>query len=205
MCRILSIVLLTAALTSTSFAQNLVLDPGFEGQALQNQSIGAPWTFTPAASNSLFAIAGVFPHSGVRIARFGATGAGLDQIAQTIATSAGTSYTLSYFVSSQGASAGTPTIFQALWNGSVVTGSLVSNANNAGGVYSFFSFNVVGTGSDILAFQGRNAPSFTRLDDVSLVAQGTPELSMGGCWAPMTMVFFTMMLLQGRRRLSHAG
>lgn len=106
-------------------------------------------------------------------------------------------------MNSEGTSIGTPTIFQALWNGAVVTGSLLSNVNAANGVYSFFSFTVQGTGSDELAFQGRNIPNFVRLDDISLVAEA-PELSASSSWIPLAMTLFSVMLLQGRRRRSIA-
>jgi hypothetical protein len=85
-----------------------------------------------------------------------------DTLSQTISTTAGQHYTLSFWREVDG---GGPTeLLNVYWDGN----QIFSETNPGARPYEQFSFDVVGTGSDTLLFQCANDPSYTYLDDVSL-------------------------------------
>jgi hypothetical protein len=159
-------------------ADNLVNNGGFETGDLTG------WTFTAAPGNeggdTDFNVGGQGnnPNSGSFSANFGAYGNDYDTIAQTLSTTGGSSYTVSFWLAnsySSGSSRGIAD-FQALWNGT----SLEDIVTTTSFGYTEFTFDVTGTGSDTLSFEGYNAPSWTNLDDVSVSTDEsalTPEPS----------------------------
>ena len=133
------------------------------------------WTMTHAPSGSLiFVDHGPGPDTTFG-AFFGATGSAFDSISQTFATTPGASYTLTFFY--QVTNIGNPfpanNGFDVLWNGVSIGGSLFPQFNVNPG-FATFTFHEIATGtSTTLVFEGRNAPSFDFLDNVSVVA--TPD------------------------------
>jgi PEP-CTERM motif len=106
-------------------------------------------------------------HSGSFGASFGPIGS-LGFIEQNLATVAGETYELTYWLRHDG---GTANNFQVEWDG-----GLVSSFTNTGGFgYTQFSFDLVALdASTTLKFGFRQDPAFWSLDDVSVVAS-VPE------------------------------
>ena len=145
-------------------ASNLVANCGFE--------TGDFTSWTLANTNNTL-VASAFdegPNSGSFFAALGNVGSD-GSVSQTLATTAGQTYTFNFFLASDG---GTPSDFQAQWDGV----SLVSLVNTPATPYLPYTFTVTGTGSDTINFLERNDPSWWGLDDVSVVAAtATPEPS----------------------------
>ena len=88
-------------------------------------------------------------------------------LSQTIATTAGQTYTLSFWL--QNEASGTND-FKAIWNGQ----TLLSLTNAAQSGYTEYTYTVTATGSaTTLEFSAANGPSQWDLDNVSLTANGT--------------------------------
>ena len=89
-------------------------------------------------------------------------------LSQTIATTAGQTYTLSFWL--QNEAAGTND-FRAIWNGQ----TLLSLSNAAQSGYTEYTYTVTATGSTTtLEFSAANGPSQWDLDNISLTANSTP-------------------------------
>jgi PEP-CTERM motif len=148
---------------------NLVTNCGFETGTL------AGWT--QSGNTGFTGVETGMPHSGVNDAFFGPVGS-LGFITQNLATTAGGSYNLSFWLQSDANS--TPNEWLVRFNG--VT--LLDVVNAPGFGYTLFTFNgLVATGaSTALQFGFRNDPGFFRLDDIVVVPAGSavPE--------PMTLV-----------------
>jgi hypothetical protein len=107
------------------------------------------------------------PHSGRYAANLGPFGA-LGFLSQTFPTTAGTTYTLSYWLAND---SGTPNQFEALINGTVIPGSQLLNVD--GFPYTHYVFTFVATGSSTqLMFGYRQDPAYFHLDDVSVSPTG---------------------------------
>ncbi|HVS34923.1 MAG TPA: carbohydrate binding domain-containing protein [Gemmataceae bacterium] len=138
-------------------------------------------------------------HSGMYAAQIAGYSYDPDTLSQTIATSAGQAYTLSFWRDVAG---GGPTeLLNVYWDGV----QKFSELNPGAQPYQEFSFQVVGTGSDTLEFQCANDPSFTYLDDVSL------DPSSSAAPEPSSFVLFGSALFTGlgylgwrRRKLASA-
>jgi hypothetical protein len=129
------------------------------------------WTTIPAASGSDFEVDFLNPHSGIYSARFGATAGLNDYIFQNLATTAGDTYDVNFWVDgSEGANGQ----FVANWNGSNI---LTLTGPIAGG-YTDYNFLVSATSSITqLEFGGNTLFHFYYLDDISAVPTATPEPS----------------------------
>lgn len=105
--------------------------------------------------------------------RSGATGSAA-AISQNLSTVAGGKYTLSFDLYSAGTSSSTPSAvnFEALFNGVKVYGFQNTTMN-----WTHFTFDNLTATSALteLKFSSRNDPSFTRLDNVSVIAAPVPE------------------------------
>ena len=89
-------------------------------------------------------------------------------LSQTIATTAGQTYTLSFWL--QNEASGTND-FKAIWNGQ----TLLSLSKAAQSGYTEYTYTVTATGSTTtLEFSAANGPSQWDLDNISLTANSTP-------------------------------
>ena len=158
-----------ALLMVVSTAQaDLVSNGGFETTDINGDFIDG-WTLTnDNGGNSYDDVSGSFAHSGVGAALLGSFGAD-GTLSQTISDTAGQTLKLTYWLAWFG---GATNDFSALWNGSVIAGSALTNISQSG--YTEYSFNVRATGSDTLAFNERDDSFFLGLDDVSLTIVPEP-------------------------------
>jgi hypothetical protein len=125
---------------------------------------------------------------------------GPDTLTQTVATTAGTSYLLSFWRYNQD---GDPNVsLDVTWNGVNVFSEYhtesATSPNFTANVYNNFTARVVGTGgSDSLVFTSVNDPSLTFLDNVSLTS-AVPEPAT---WAMMLLGLFGVgFVLRGRKQ-----
>jgi hypothetical protein len=88
-----------------------------------------------------------------------------NRISQSITDAVpGDAYTVCFWLYNQ---SGGSSSFRAQWNGQDMT--IVKNSiNNGLDQFSYYSFNVVATGSDVLSFEERDDPSFLYLDNVDV-------------------------------------
>jgi parallel beta-helix repeat protein len=95
-------------------------------------------------------------------------------LSQTVATTAGQTYTLSFWLQNEGSGAND---FQAIWNGH----TLLSLTNAAQSGYREYTYTVTATGStSTLEFSAANGPSQWDLDNISLTGGASPVTSTGG-------------------------
>ena len=150
---------------------NLIRNGGFETGDFTG------WTCTTAKTGSnLFVVAGE-AHSGTYAASFGAYLADLDAMSQTFATIPGTLYHLSFWLKN---SPFQNEEFRVTFDGLIV----LDLVNFEELPYTQFNFTCLATANLMtLEFAGRNGPSFTYLDDVSVTAMpdGGSTVSILGC------------------------
>jgi hypothetical protein len=122
------------------------------------------WSLTNDGGNSIVYGTDAFyaPHSGNYEALLGAYGSD-GTLSQSIADTAGQELVLTYWLASDGS---TPNDFSVDWNGKLIVGSALTNIGQSG--YTEYTFDVLATGSDLLAFNERDDYGFLSLDDVSL-------------------------------------
>jgi hypothetical protein len=147
----------------SGIAGNLVANCGFETGDFTS------WNTVPASSGSDFYVTDN-PYSGNDAAALGATAYLDDTISQTLATTNGATYSLTFWLDHNDTD--TENHFEAEWDGS----PLLNLSNVAAFGYKQYTFTVTGTGSDQLTFAGYEVPSYYSLDDVS-VTTGAPEPS----------------------------
>ena len=155
------------------------------------------WSVTHAATGSdIFVDLGLGPDPTFG-AFFGATGSDFDSISQTFATTPGASYTLSFFyqVTNIGAPIPANNGFDVLWNGVSVGGGLFPQFDVNPG-FGTFTFNLKATGtSTTLTCEGRNAPSFDFLDNVSVNGTDGTGVPDGGSSALLLGMAVVALLL----------
>lgn len=173
--------------SSRLLSANLIVNPGFETGDFTG------WTVSPAASLSSIAVVSGNAHSGTYAASFGATGVELDVISQTIATTPGTRYNLSFWLEIVNRN----NEFQVSF-GSVTLLHLIDTGSVNNPRYRQFRFSPRATGSSTtLGFAGLNPPSFTYLDDVSVIPSSS--VSDSGSTAMLSSVT-ALALFVARRR-----
>ncbi len=145
--------------SSSSSASNLVANGSFETDSLSGWTVGGN-SAVVSAGPQLFVDAK--PESGSYAAAFGSMGSD-GTLSQTIATTPGETYTLSFWLENDAPGAND---FKALWNGQPLLS--LTNASQSG--YTEHTYAVTATGSSsTLEFSARNDPSQWDLDNVSLV------------------------------------
>lgn len=145
-------------------AANIVVNPGFETGDLTG------WTLTPATVGSTFVVANLFPaNSGGFAANFGGVQVGdYDVISQTLPTTAGHTYTFSFFMGASGPN----NRQQAFWDGI----NLQDLMDFSQGYVQYTFTQVATTNSTVIAFGGYNVPNWNGVDDV-VVQDLAPEPS----------------------------
>ncbi len=141
-------------------ATELVTNGGFE--------TGDFTGWTTAGDQTLSGVDSQNPHSGASAAYFG-TNNSIATMAQTLATTAGTNYAVSFWLGNEvdvlGVSA--PNSFAFSWDGTTET--TLTNAAAFG--YTQYSFVLPATGSStVLNFSFRQDPAFWDIDDISVTA-----------------------------------
>jgi hypothetical protein len=183
-----SAVLATVAVSGAS--AQIVNNGGFETGSF------AGWTqFGNTLLNDV-AVGDGAQHSGTYLAAFGSTGS-TGGITQALSTTAGDSYTFSFWLAEQGGGSGPMTV-EADWNGA----SVFTLSNPGAFNYVLESFTeTAASNSTPISFTFRDDPSFFLLDDVtvtdnSVAGSVTPE--------PATMTLMATGLVAmagiGRRR-----
>lgn len=179
------VVVLFLSLTASA---NLVINPGFE--------TGNFTGWTQSGNTGFTGVSSAVAHTGSFGAFFGPVGS-LGFLSQNLVTEPGASYDLTFWLSNLG---GTPNKFQASWNGSVIAGSLMSNA--AAFSYTQFTFpGLVAAGSSTaLGFGFRQDPAFWLFDDVSVTraAPASVPEPFSSLWLGLTLAG----MLWLRRRLA---
>jgi hypothetical protein len=172
---------LLASLGSAHAATNIVVNGSFEDQTQ------APGTFTLNPSLTGWTLVSG-PNIEVRNQLVGNAFNGsnyveLDSLsnsamAQTLATTVGQNYTLSFEYSGRAAVPSASNPIEVLWDGVSIATATADGTGQAGNVWTQYNFNVVGTGNDTLTFRavGTNDAVGGSLDAVSITA-AVPEPS----------------------------
>jgi VPDSG-CTERM motif len=179
----LKIILSTLALAGLQAHGQLVQNGGFEILPL-----GTDWTFTPAATGSDFNYTHGPAHTGSYAASFGAVSYGindpstLDTISQSITTTPGDEYAISYWLdTADGDGRGLG------WVQFVSTfgADTLSNLNPPAIVPGYTEYTIdaeASAASTLLSFSGKSVSGWIELDDVSVtdlgpVTQGVPDVA----------------------------
>jgi hypothetical protein len=165
-------------------AANLAQNPGFEADFTgpsPPSTVSPPtdWTVSPLGQAGADTSQ---PHTGIGDA-FISSGLGLQQVpipstlSQEIATTPGTTYTVSFWLV-PGAGSGQDALFQAAFAGTESTAITLSDFTVGNFTYEEFSFNALSdpSGTSLLAFTGSNISDNWYLDDVSVIANVLPTL-----------------------------
>jgi hypothetical protein len=134
----------------------------------------APMQITPGSQGTW-----ITPHAGSESVAFGGFTPG-DTLTQTIATSPGVPYTLSFYFNEKIAYSSTPAFFEVSWGGSIVDSMSFTSTGQNFDEWRHYSYTVVGggTGSDTLQFRGYAGDWFMGLDDVSVVPEPSSLITL---------------------------
>jgi hypothetical protein len=160
------LVVVAACATATGRASaDLVLNGGFETGDFTSWTQTGNTGFTNVGGT----FSGVPPHGGSSQAHFGAVNS-LGGIDQTLATTTGATYTLSFFLYNFG---GMGTEYTVSFGGTTLVD--VVDAPSFG--YTLFTYQVTAaSNADVLSFSFQQNPSYFLLDDISVVGRAsTPE------------------------------
>jgi hypothetical protein len=136
-----------------------------------------------------------FPHTGnydIALAT-GSTDSNVGMLSQSITTTVGQNYTLTFFVVDEAANV--LDTFTVSYGGFTAT----LTGDEAPAAYTEESFTVPGAGAANLVFQGINDPAAWNLDDVSLNLQSTPEPAAGALLGT-ALILWLGLVLPGRLR-----
>jgi hypothetical protein len=167
-------VLIAALSAGTPCPGALVTNGGFEdvgGAAPGSPGPLTNWTVGDPAN--MFA-SSLIPHSGTWEAALGAIDPAAGKLSQNLTTTVGQSYSLVYWLYSIG---DVPNTFSALWNGSTIAGSeLTDDTSETVGNYKQFVFSDLEATATttVLEFRATNEFGFWHLDDVSVTAVPEP-------------------------------
>jgi len=175
---------------------NLVSNCGFETGDFTS------WTVTNAATDPDLEVTLNIPNSGTHDARFGAGGGENDLLDQSLATTSGDSYTVSFYVDS-GADVSANGQFVANWNGANILTITGANGTGTGpdtAGYEFYSFTETATSSSTdLEFGGNTKSSYYHLDDVVVTQNPTTSAVPEPSSISFAVAGLFGILLMGRR------
>ena len=162
-----------ATSANASLGPNLVDNGGFETGDFSG------WTLSGNPGTS--GIAPFVEHSGNYGAYFGAVGS-QTFLTQTLATTAGASYDLSFWLENDGGSAN---LFTVSWNGKVI--DTLANANTFG--WTPFSLKVTATSASTpLVFGFQQDTTYLHFDDASVEQVAAPVPEVSTCLAGVLML-----------------
>ncbi|MBC8056761.1 MAG: PEPxxWA-CTERM sorting domain-containing protein [Rhizobiales bacterium] len=194
---------LLASLGSAHAGPSIVVDGSFEQQA---QASGTWGVYQTLPGWTTFAGAGIELRNSVAgTASSGKNFVELDShrnsgMSQTLTTLAGSFYTLSFDYSAREGIAAASNGIEVLWNGASVATLTADGTGFSGSNWNLYSYNLLGTGSDVLGFRsvGTNDGFGGSLDSVA-VTTAVPEPAT---WA-MTLAGFALVGFWLRRRRSN--
>ena len=158
---------MTLVLAPATFA-NIVNNGSFETSDFSGWSTGGNFQFTQVVSGSFYVYSGA--EDGNFYVTMGPVGSD-GTLSQTLTTNVGQHYTFSFWLNAVGDN---PSHFAASWDGTALYDQRNPTTDN---VWTQFSFDVVGTGSDTISFAFRDDPAYIALDNISVepVQGGVPE------------------------------
>jgi hypothetical protein len=197
----LAAILLAGTILAPAAHANIVLNGGFENGTLTHSgwtlSGYTNYTFVSPASG----IAAITPHSGNYYLAMGAD-FGINYLNQTLTTVAGQTYNLDFWhIYNPLATA--PGTFSVLWDGQTIYGPEASTTPASPTVWTEYTIQVTGTGSDKLSFASQQpGAGYQGLDDVSVTpVAAVPE---PGTWAMMILGFAGVGFMAYRRKAKPA-
>ncbi len=166
----------TTLMASQALAQNLVTNPGFETGDLSGYTTFGNFNTGNNGVTQGNDTGG--PYAGSYLLEIGNYSyQGIAGISQTISTVAGQDYTISLYYAESGDNSGGAQLFNVSWDGATVG----SRDDEPPTPYELLSYNVVGTGSDVLSLSGYSNSGYNNVDNLSVVAttmvSGAPEPS----------------------------
>ncbi len=146
-------------------AANLISNGGFETNSFTDWTVNAGATLVAGTG-----FAGYTPYEGDFFAALGNVG-GLGTVSQSFATTAGSAYTLSYYLASNNTF---PNEFRTDIDGTTVFDQINIPFQD----YTLYSYSFIASGStSTVTFYERNDPNYLALDNVSVVEAAVPEPS----------------------------
>jgi len=129
----------------------------------------SPWVVNDSSMFTMIGSDAAFAHTGSFYANLGGEGT-TATLTQTFSTTAGSNYTLSFWLAHDVTTAPSNQ-FSVFWNGTVITGSTLTNVGTFGYTNFTFSGLTAAGSSSTLQFQFRDDDDFFRLDTVSVVPE----------------------------------
>ena len=143
----------------------LISNGGFETNSFTDWTVNAGATLVAGTG-----FAGYTPYEGDFFAALGNVG-GLGTVSQSFATTAGSAYTLSYYLASNNTF---PNEFRTDIDGTTVFDQINIPFQD----YTLYSYSFIASGStSTVTFYERNDPNYLALDNVSVVEAAVPEPS----------------------------
>ncbi|MGI8507925.1 MAG: PEP-CTERM sorting domain-containing protein [Gemmatimonadaceae bacterium] len=164
--RVVGFTTLVAIASAPAIAQNLVVNPGFETGA--GSTTG--YTVTPdggLAGNVKIAL-GSNAHSG-NAAVFMGSGLGYSQLSQTLTTTVGQGYNITFWAYNPGFADDGSNSLRILFGGQQVFNQAINNT----GYQLFTAFATASSSSSLFQIYVNNPADFTHLDDISVTPAGT--------------------------------